>query len=62
MVDRRRSSVLRRKFLQKGYDLTLEIPQIISRVHEAADSQFMPIESKNIQGVNLVSGANKHKQ
>ena len=39
VVDKCRSSVLTRKFLEKGSDLTLGTLQTIARAHEAADFQ-----------------------
>ena len=61
MVDKCRSSVLGRKFLEKGSDLTLGTLQTIARAHEAADSQVRSIESKNTQSVNLVRRADNPK-
>ena len=61
VVDKCRSSVLRRKFLEKGNDLTLGTLQTIARAHEAVDSQARSIESKNTQSVNLVRRADNPK-
>ena len=63
IVDRCTSSVLRRKFLEKGKELTLKTLLTAARAYEAADTQAKSMEcQQNAASTNNVNIVRKHSK
>lgn len=61
VIDKCKSHILRKKFLEKGATLTLEIILTVSRAYEAADRQAAMMESGNRQS-NSENFVNKDRK